>query len=632
MLLYHLSEVEKELLSKGPNFSVKQCNNTKVIEEMKVGFQKLIHDVRWHYNHTRNQENREMASQPRRHAHNTIEYPLVTDRKEIKLPPLIPEVEGVIKSCHNKYINVLKTIEKRRIHGNLRPDERRAIKDINERGLKIVASDKGGDLCIVKGADYIKAINEHLDSNQIYRRVSLFKIEKLEERVNSVWKSVCDRNKIPQSVKNMYMSKCCNFSTINAVIKTHKSSVDSLVVRPIVNSIGSPGYNLSKFLQKVIQPLVSENIVSSEVIMNRIKAVDQTTLRERNFPVSLDVESMFHNIPRNIALDFLHHKLNETEVNLCAIPPVDIIKLIEICLRCNHFKHENKLYFQREALPMGNRLSGVVAEIFMMNFQSEIYATIESPPPTFRYVDDLLIFTTGLEETNQIHNLYNNNPYGLKFALELPVNNNLPFLDFRVRVTSEGSAQFEFFRKSVRKDNFVSANTALPARTINNIIRNERSRIQNRCSDIEFFKQQEIVFIKRLSRNGHDLSAQRFFDNQFFNNRLANDYSFNSLTPNRDATSNKVFFLNIPFVDDNIERKIKQAVKELGVKIVVSHKGSQLKHIMAGNKRESSCNLPNCKLKSPLCLLNGSVYLIKGKKMWVILHWFELASSAHTIL
>ena len=41
-----------------------------------------------------------------------------------------------------------------------------------------------------------------------------------------------------------------------------------------------------------------------------------------------------------------------------------------------------------------------------------------------------------------------------------------------------------------------------------------------------------------------------------------------------------------------------------------AHKGSQLKHIMAGKKRQTSCHPPNCKLKSPLCLVKGSVYLI----------------------
>jgi hypothetical protein len=116
-----------------------------------------------------------------------------------------------------------------------------------------------------------------------------------------------------------------------------------------------------------------------------------------------------------------------------------------------------------------------------------------------------------------------------------------------------------------------------------------------------------MAFLKRLGKNEHNLSARRFFNNQFFNN----NNSFNFLTPNGDTDPNKVFFLNIPFVSDDIECKVKRVVNELGVKVVISHKGSQLKHIVKGRIHDTNCNLPNCKPKSPLCLFKGSVYLIK---------------------
>jgi hypothetical protein len=94
----------------------------------------------------------------------------------------------------------------------------------------------------------------------------MLKIEKLEERVNNVWIKVCNENKIPQKVKNMYTSKSTKFASMKAAIKTHKSSVGNIIIRPIISSIDSPGYHLSMFLQKRLQPLISQSTFSSKVV------------------------------------------------------------------------------------------------------------------------------------------------------------------------------------------------------------------------------------------------------------------------------------------------------------------------------------------------------------------------------
>jgi hypothetical protein len=109
----------------------------------------------------------------------------------------------------------------------------------------ILTKNKGGDLCVVKEVEYQKALSEHLDSSHMYRRVLLIKVNKIEQRVNEAWHRVCEQNKIPRKIENMYKSTSSNFASIHASIKTHKSTSQSLVIRPIINSIGSPGYYLS---------------------------------------------------------------------------------------------------------------------------------------------------------------------------------------------------------------------------------------------------------------------------------------------------------------------------------------------------------------------------------------------------
>jgi hypothetical protein len=359
---------------------------------------------------------------------------------------------------------------------------------------------------------------------------------------------------------------------------------------------GSPGYNLSRFVQKLIQPLVSDSVLSSDAVMNNIKSINREILLERHFPVSLDVENMFHSIPRELASDCLHQNLITSGLDLCSLFPRDVVKLAEACLGCNHFKNNNQIYFQRSGLPMENRLSCILAELFMRKLVTERYSTLDSSPPTFRYVDDFLIFTKNIDEAFQLQSLFNANQYGLKFTLELPADRTLPFLDFKVTVDN-GVAMFDFYRKPTRKDNFVNSSTSISKYTINNIIKNEWQRMKNRCSDSPSFKQHETNFIKRLRKNCHNYNARKF----------------STVTPqlNLSHNSHKSFYLNIPFVNDSVDFKIRKLVSEMGVHIRISHGSSRLRHTLSRKRNEETCTVANCKLNCSLCLVKETVYLIK---------------------
>jgi hypothetical protein len=187
--------------------------------------------------------------------------------------------------------------------------------------------------------------------------------------------------------------------------------------------------------------------------------------------------------------------------------------------------------------------------------------------------------------------------------LELPVNSSLPFLDFRVAVSSDGVANFEFFRKPMRKDNFINSATALPKQMINNIIINENSRIISRCTNSDKVKHHSRNFINRLVRNGHKTN-----DLMRIKNRVAQN-------PRSVTNPNQTFFLSIPFLSDTIESKIKNSLKDLGLKVLISHKCKKMKHVLSSsNAGNAKCGLPNCKLNNKLCMAKGVVYSISCDK------------------
>jgi hypothetical protein len=76
--------------------------------------------------------------------------------------------------------------------------------------------------------------------------------------------------------------------------KIHKMDVP---LRPIVNCIGSPTYDLAKYLTDLLIPLVEQSdchIRNSEAFVQKLQSME---LQETNILVSLDVVSLFTKVP-----------------------------------------------------------------------------------------------------------------------------------------------------------------------------------------------------------------------------------------------------------------------------------------------------------------------------------------------
>ena len=74
----------------------------------------------------------------------------------------------------------------------------------------------------------------------------------------------------------------------------------------------------------------------------------------------------------------------------------------------------------------------------------------------------------------------------LKFEIEkletTPSGLSLSLLDFKVTISKDGNSSFEFYEKPDKKPLFVHHQSAIPIKSKLNFIRNERKRIEDRCS------------------------------------------------------------------------------------------------------------------------------------------------------
>ena len=173
--------------------------------------------------------------------------------------------------------------------------------------------------------------------------------------------------------------------------KTHK---DGIPLRPIISSVGSFTYKMSKWLAGILSPFLgafsSSHIIHSEDFLQKFN--------EANIPVhnikllSLDVESLFTKVPIEDVLNFLSEKLLIYSDHF-PLPVGKIIKLIELCVSNNIFSFNGNFYKQKFGCSMGSPLSPVIANLYMEYFETVLLKDIKPNGMIWlRYVDDVFTF------------------------------------------------------------------------------------------------------------------------------------------------------------------------------------------------------------------------------------------------
>jgi hypothetical protein len=566
-----LTNEETQLLSMGPKFKVNSFPKEKadLIREYKNGFQRLIHSVRWHCQVQGRRNFSESSSQS--------QAVLQSMKKEVILPKLLPEVEDVVKRVATNYTRVLRRIEQTRTHSNLTTQEWRTLKSLKTKKLVFDMSDKGGDFCVINSDCYHRAMLKELNESGKFRRVAKIPIQRIETRLNNLWRSLCIKYSVDKYFMRHYLSKNSIFGSIRGLVKTHKLSTNNseLKLRLVINTIGTPGYSLAWFLHKSISPVVTEHVTntSSQKVMEKIKNMGDI-FSSYWYPFSLDVVDMFHSIPKREAIQCLVDVLIEKNFTLLGISPVEIGTLLDVVLRSNQFEYNNQLYIQYRGVPIGNRLSGLLADVFISKLQSQVLSKYPGLP-CFRYVDDFLLFSVDEVQADEIKNDFNETHESIKFEIEKPQQDgSIPFLDFSIRIVN-GTPLFVYYQKPSKKPMFVHARSALPKSTFHNFISNEMIRRSERCS-VESNKRNVLQnFNQILSLRGHKLNPFKILKRQ-------------------NKSNDPRFFLTVPFINNQIDNLIKSALRPLGIKLCVVHKTRTLNSYMRARERTSQNECTQC--------------------------------------
>lgn len=151
---------------------------------------------------------------------------------------------------------------------------------------------------------------------------------------------------------------------------------------------------------------------------------------------SLDVESLFTNVPLSTTIDII---LNYTYRHPVLSPPLikeDLMKeILELCTTLCPFKtYDGRTFVQLDGVSMGCVLGPTFSNYYMGHIEEIIFGKKHlNPEKYYRYVDDILILHDNINTTNIIKSAFEKESI-LKFTCEKGRNNTINFLDISIKI------------------------------------------------------------------------------------------------------------------------------------------------------------------------------------------------------
>ena len=325
----------------------------------------------------------------------------------------------------------------------------RTLKQIslNDR-IKVCKFDKGNGTVILNSHEYIEKLNVIINDHLKFKKVStdtkthpvIKKQKKITDEINQFLKG-----EIPDNVIKQLLPCGSVPGKLYGLVKVHKPNNP---LRPVVSMIGTPEYQLAKWLDSYIKP----NICSTYMLNSTANFLDEihnVRINNGDICVSFDVTSLFTNIPLDETIQLIADRVYSNDAVLT--PPLTKLKFIEFMKLATSgvFMFNDELYVQTDGVAMGSPLAPTLANFFMAHIENKVLSNMdENIKPKFyrRYVDDCFLIFNANQSYSNVLNIFNSAHENLAFTVEVAKDACIPFLDVEVIVCND-KIETRVFRK-----------------------------------------------------------------------------------------------------------------------------------------------------------------------------------------
>ncbi|XP_046608717.1 uncharacterized protein LOC124299507 [Neodiprion virginianus] len=313
----------------------------------------------------------------------------------------------------------------------------------NNQDLLFLKADKGNKTVVMNKLMDEDKMLQQLSNNISYKVVRYDLTSTLQQEVKKLTTEWFKSKFISDQLRRQIAKTDCLPPRAYGLPKIHKPDTP---VRIIVSFTDSPTINLARFLSKcignnIIPPL--SRIKDSFAVVNAIRDL---RLPADHILVSLDVVSLFTNVPQDLAIDAVKQRWHQL-VDKIPVPLNELLKALHICFKAAIFKFNHNIYAQTYGLPMGSPLSPILSDLVLDDLEQYCLNKLDFKPPFFfRYVDDIITAVPS-HKVAEMLSVFNSFHPRLQFTSELESNHQMSFLDVLI-INNNQLIKTDWFHKA----------------------------------------------------------------------------------------------------------------------------------------------------------------------------------------
>lgn len=308
------------------------------------------------------------------------------------------------------------------------------------------------------------------------------------------------RKYIDKDTKDKLINAYAHLPRIHGLPKLHKENIP---MRPVVDTINSPAYELCKFMNDILKNIIDQSKYNIKNTYEFKEFITQVKIPKGHKLVSYDARSLYTNTDIDSVIEDLRNKwaLIEEHTN---IDKELFFEILDFCLCQNvYFTYQDKTYRQIAGLAMGLSLACTIADLYLTEmFDKSIPKLSFKPEFVKKFIDDII--STAPEnkiiETRDIFNAFD--PRGrLEFTYEMEENNKINFLDMTLIHMIDHKVKTNWFCKETSSNRIINFLSTHPPKMKLNIAIEFTNRVLALSDPI--FKPKNIERIKDILRKNN---------------------------------------------------------------------------------------------------------------------------------
>ncbi|XP_015122996.1 uncharacterized protein LOC107045296 [Diachasma alloeum] len=207
------------------------------------------------------------------------------------------------------------------------------------RDLIVARSDKGKATVLMHREEYLQVMKRMLADEDTCQRIEKDVTFKLERRANELVDSLQCEGVISEERAKALKTHNSTTPRMYGLRKVHKPGCN---LRPVVSCIKAPMYKVARFLHELLVPVSSNSRFSVNNSAEFATFAGGVQLPQGYILASLDVVSLFTNIPKDLVLKIVEDKWEEWSTRVRASKKL-VVALEKFCFEGSYFTFDNEL-------------------------------------------------------------------------------------------------------------------------------------------------------------------------------------------------------------------------------------------------------------------------------------------------